>query len=136
MKFLLIIWGLACIAFGGWLYLEFDIFWGWAGFLAFALFTIMLMLLDWVSERVNIFMPLRDRMVDGWRQAHKWWSVRLMAAAGTVELLEYAIRKAWLDLPPAILGVVPADLLSKLSVLLLVLGIIARMVKQKEPASP
>lgn len=131
MKILLLIWGVACIVLGFWLNLSAGLSWHWSAFIAVAVCLLMLALVDWTLDSVNIFIPLRDHLVADWRHAWRWFSVQLMAAAGIIELLEIALRRAWLDLPPAILAVVPADILSTLSIGLLVLGIMGRMVKQK-----
>lgn len=90
-------------------------------------------LLDWCFDCINIFVPLRDRIVADWRQAWRWLSVQMLALAGVLQVLGMVLEKAWLGVPPSLLQSVSPGAIQAISLVVCLLGIAGRMVKQPAP---
>lgn len=74
---------------------------------------------------------LKDRLVDDWRHAWRWFSVQLhMIASSALLLLQMAPV-----LPPEIQRHIPQPWAAILTVAWTVLGLYARLVKQRPPAA-
>jgi len=73
-----------------------------------------------------IMLPKRlsRRLVDGWRQAWRWFSVQAMALA-------VAMQGVWMALPDDLKSRTPDGLVAALTAALLLLGLIGRLVRQK-----
>lgn len=65
------------------------------------------------------------RLVDEWRRAWRWFSVQAMVLAA-------AVQAAWDALPADMRAAVPAGLVTGVTLLLLMLGIGGRLVKQRK----
>lgn len=63
-------------------------------------------------------------LVDGAKNAWRWWSVQAMALAG-------AIQGAWVFLPEDLKTRAPDELVSVVTAVLMVLGIVGRLVPQR-----
>ena len=65
------------------------------------------------------------QLVENWRQARKWASVKCMALAGV-------LQTAWLAVPDEIKATIPPGLVGKVTIGLLVLGLMGRLLQQTE----
>jgi hypothetical protein len=74
-------------------------------------------------------MAFRDKLIEDWRQAWRWFSMQAMAAAGTVQL-------AWVSLPDDLRRSIPPAWVTGITVALLVAGIAGRLVKQDAACPP
>lgn len=63
------------------------------------------------------------KLVEDWRKAWKWFSVNAMVAAA-------AIQGTWLQIPDDMKAHIPQTLVSGTTIVLLVLGIAGRIIKQ------
>jgi hypothetical protein len=63
--------------------------------------------------------------VEDWRSGWKWLSVHCMTLA-------IAVQGAWMWLPPDLKSTLPQEIVSGISIGLLVLGVIGRFVKQEK----
>lgn len=72
-----------------------------------------------------IIMWFSARLIEDWKQAWKWVSVNCMAAA-------LAVQGAWLFIPDDMRSSLPPDLVKKITIALLIVGIIGRLFKQKD----
>ena len=68
------------------------------------------------------------RLVDGWKRAHRWFSVQAMA-------LVVVIQGAWAGIPDDLKQNFPKWAVTALSIGLLVFGISGRLVKQPKKDS-
>lgn len=68
-------------------------------------------------------------LVEDWKDCWKWFSTRAMVIAG-------ALQTTWLTMPEEFKADVPPTLVHWLTVAILIAGVIGRVVKQKETASP
>lgn len=64
-------------------------------------------------------------LVADWKKAWRWFSVQAMALSG-------AIQVTWVSLPLDLKGSIPHDLVTGAAISLAVLGIIGRVVDQKD----
>lgn len=62
-------------------------------------------------------------LVDDWKNAWRWFSMNCMVIAT-------AIQGAWVYIPDDMRAVVPAHLVGIITILLLILGIVGRLIKQ------
>ena len=69
---------------------------------------------------------LDDYLVANWRQAWTWVSVNCMLLAGS-------IQGAWIYIPEDLRSRLPDDMVSGLTVSLLVMGVAGRLWKQPKP---
>lgn len=69
------------------------------------------------------------QLVDEWRNAWRWFSMNCMAGA-------IAVQVTWASLDAEQRASLPPYSATAVTVALLVMGVIGRMVKQKEPPSP
>lgn len=67
------------------------------------------------------------RLIDNWRECYRWASMRAMTAAG-------AVQATWLALPDDLRATVPHNLVTGITIALLVLGLVGRLVDQTKPA--
>ncbi|QIG80125.1 DUF7940 domain-containing protein [Stakelama tenebrarum] len=76
---------------------------------------------------------VRACLVDDWRQAWRWWSIRLGAASGLSFLLSTAepLLSAWSLLPPESRGLLP-ETFRWIALALAGFAFVARILKQKE----
>lgn len=65
------------------------------------------------------------KLVDDWKKAYKWFSVQAMSLTGIA-------ATAWLSVPEDLRNAVNPDWLAAGAIILTVLGILGRMVKQDE----
>jgi len=65
------------------------------------------------------------KLVDDWKQGWRWLSVHCMTLA-------IAVQGAWMWLPPDLKATLPQQVVSGVSLGLLVLGVIGRFVKQEK----
>lgn len=65
------------------------------------------------------------RLVDNWKNAWQWFSVRAMLLAG-------AIQGAWLFVPDDLRASLPPTFLQGITIALMCMGVVGRLVKQKE----
>jgi hypothetical protein len=65
------------------------------------------------------------RLVDGWKRAHRWFSVQAMGVAAAVQL-------TWATLADDLKHSIPMWIPTVVTVVLLVLGVAGRVVKQPE----
>ena len=63
------------------------------------------------------------KLIDNWKDAWKWLSVHCMVLAGS-------IQGAWLYIPDDMRQSIPSKLVTGLTIGLLMLGVIARLIKQ------
>lgn len=71
-------------------------------------------------------MPPREvilKLVDDWRRAKRWFSVRAMSVAGVIQL-------TYLSLPPALQEKMPANWVMAITAILMILGIAGRLLDQ------
>lgn len=68
---------------------------------------------------------MKPRFVDDWRDCWRWFSVHCMTLAT-------AVQTTWLMLPPDLKTTLPDGLVNKVSIGLLVFGVIGRLVKQEK----
>jgi protein-S-isoprenylcysteine O-methyltransferase Ste14 len=66
------------------------------------------------------------RLVDDWRKALKWFSVQIPA-------VNVAFLATWAALPPKFQDALPVPWVIGIAVVLLVLGIVGRLIKQETP---
>jgi len=76
-------------------------------------------------ERITMPRKRKFQLVDGWRNAWRWISVNCMAGA-------VAVQVTWASLDAEQRAALPSYSATVVTVVLLVLGIIGRMTKQKE----
>lgn len=69
------------------------------------------------------------QLVADWRSARKWLSVKCMALAG-------ALQGAWMYVPDEMKTSVPPGLVGKVTLGLLVLGLLGRLLQQEPIAAP
>lgn len=69
---------------------------------------------------------MKVSLVPNWKQAGKWWSVRIIAINGFLQLL-------WETLPADAVAVIPADWRGWIALGLCVLALIARVIDQGLP---
>lgn len=69
------------------------------------------------------------KLVEDWRSARKWLSVKCMALAG-------ALQSTWLFIPDDMKTSVPPGLVGKVTLGLLILGLLGRLFQQEPTASP
>jgi len=67
----------------------------------------------------------KPELVDNWRSAWRWLSMHCMALA-------LALEGAWRFLPEDLRGRLPDEWVSTISIVLLVLGIAGRLIKQEK----
>lgn len=72
---------------------------------------------------------MKLHLVDDWRKALGWVSVRCMLFAG-------AIQGAWMFIPDDMKQSIPHDIVSRITIALLGMGVFGRVVKQNPPACP
>lgn len=63
------------------------------------------------------------KLIDNWKQAWKWLSVHCMIGAAT-------IQAAWMYIPDDLRQNMPHKLVAATTIILLILGVIGRVVKQ------
>lgn len=81
-----------------------------------------------VNHGARLLRAIRARLVDDWRQAWRWWSVRFgIGGAGLLALAD-GLREAWAYVPPDLRGALPYA--QYVAYALLVAGFAARFVKQ------
>lgn len=68
---------------------------------------------------------MKPRFVDDWRDCWRWFSVHCMALAT-------AVQSTWLMIPQDLKETIPDGIVNKVSIGLLVLGVIGRLVKQEK----
>jgi hypothetical protein len=66
---------------------------------------------------------MKIQLVEDWRKAYKWFSMHIMAWGAVV-------LTAYLEAPAELKAAIPPDLLNKISIAMLVLGVIVRLLKQ------
>lgn len=66
------------------------------------------------------------KLVTEWKQAWRWISVQAMVLAGS-------IQGAWVFIPEDMKTSIPHGLVQGVTVALLALGVVGRVVKQKDP---
>lgn len=66
---------------------------------------------------------MKPKLVDDWKQAHKWFSVQCLALAG-------AINGAWAAIPAEMQATIPQDWITYATIALMVLGTLGRVVDQ------
>lgn len=66
---------------------------------------------------------MKIRLVEDWRKAYKWFSVHVMAWGAVV-------LAAYLEAPAELKAAVPPELLNKISIAMLILGVVVRLLKQ------
>jgi len=75
------------------------------------------------------------KLIDNWRQCHKFWSVRLQLAGvfllGALQEFPDAVAHIWLVLPAEIHAAIPDDALRWIGYACLAAGILARIVRQE-----
>lgn len=80
---------------------------------------------------------LRDRLVDNWCHAWRWWSVRFnalgLAILGFVSFDPVAALGVWNMLPAEVRAHLPRNFLLILGGALFLLSMLARITKQKKP---
>lgn len=130
MKLQILIILFAAVAAAAVLLLVWSIPWAEAIVLGALISCAVFGLLDWCFECINIFVPLRDRIVADWRQAWRWVSVQMLALAGILQVLGLALEKAWLAVPPGLLGSMSPSTIQVISLVVCLLGIAGRLVKQ------
>lgn len=62
-------------------------------------------------------------MIADWRKSWRWWSMQAMAVAT-------AMQGAWLALPDDLKAFVPSEIVSGITMTLLILGMIGRLISQ------
>lgn len=62
-------------------------------------------------------------LVDDWRKAWKWFSVNCMVLAAS-------IQGAWIYIPEDLRNSIPKEIVSGITLALLILGVIGRLIKQ------
>ena len=77
---------------------------------------------------------IQARLVDGWRAAWRWWSIRLNALGllilGFVQFDPVGALYVWSLMPSAVQAVLPRNFLLILGLALFALAMIARLVRQ------
>lgn len=71
---------------------------------------------------------IEARLVDGWRSAWRWWSVQMHLIASAVLMLAQLAPV----MPPEVQKVIPQPWGAIITALWTLLGLYARLVKQKE----
>ena len=71
----------------------------------------------------------KHRLVPDWKRAWRWLSVQSMSAA-------LAVQITWASLDADMRSTIPRIVVGGLTVGLLVLGLIGRLIKQKDPITP
>jgi hypothetical protein len=78
---------------------------------------------------------LRDRLVDDWHCATRWWSVRFnavgLAILSFVSFDPTAALGVWNMMPGEVRAVLPHNFLTVLGGILIFLALLSRVVKQK-----
>jgi hypothetical protein len=69
------------------------------------------------------------KLIDEWRAAHKMVSVQAMSAA-------LAVQGAWAQIPPDMKSSIPPQVVTYLTLGLIVLGIVGRFIKQEKVSGP
>jgi hypothetical protein len=76
------------------------------------------------------------KLVHNWRQAWRWWSVRVSALGAALSALAIGapdlILSAWSNLPPDAREALPFRLSMIVPTILFALNILARILKQRE----
>ncbi|WP_368648536.1 hypothetical protein ABRY95_13725 [Castellaniella ginsengisoli] len=83
------------------------------------------------------------KLIDNWRQCHRFWSVRLQLAGAAiltfVEGFPDAFVSVWSVIPADVRAEIPSDLVRWVGIAVVAVGIIARIVRQDrlhEPPDP
>ena len=71
-------------------------------------------------------------MIDNWRNAWKFWSLRLQAAGLAVLVFPDLLVESWLFLPAELKAMLPAEYASIVGISLIAAGMIARLIKQRK----
>lgn len=83
---------------------------------------------------------LKDRLVDDWCHAWRWWSMRLNAVGvvilSWVSFDPVGALAVWNMMPAPVRAVLPTNFLTFAGLALFGLSMMARMVKQPPKASP
>lgn len=81
---------------------------------------------------------IRDRLVENWRSAWRWWSLRLNALGllilGFVQFDPVGALFVWNMMPSHVRAFLPSNFLLYVGLALFALSMIARMVKQPNAA--
>lgn len=72
---------------------------------------------------------MKVQLVDNWRTAWRWFSQQCMA-------ISIAIQGTWALMPADLRSSVPSEWITGSAILVLVLGMVGRMIKQKSPDDP
>lgn len=72
-------------------------------------------------------------LIDDWKKAHRYWSVRLNSAGIALMGISGIVNEAWNSMPPDLRQAVPYA--QGIATALFVLGLFARVVKQKGPGN-
>ncbi len=70
------------------------------------------------------------KLVDNWKQCWKWLSLHCMISATTIQALVAAIKEGWISIPDDLKSLVPHNLATIITIILLALGIIGRFINQ------
>lgn len=70
---------------------------------------------------------MKIRLVEDWRKAYKWFSVHVMAWGAVV-------TAAYLEAPAEFKAAIPQEWVSRISIAMLVLGVVVRLLKQDTKA--
>lgn len=70
-------------------------------------------------------------LIDDWKKAHRYWSVRLNSAGIALMGLAGIVSEAWNSMPSDLRQAVPYA--QGIAMGLFILGLVARVVKQKGP---
>ena len=71
-------------------------------------------------------------MIDNWKKAWRFWSLRLQAAGIILLAFPELLINAWIFLPAELKSMLPAEYASIVGITLIVLGMIARLIKQRK----
>ena len=71
-------------------------------------------------------------MIDNWRKAWRFWSLRLQAAGLAVLAFPDLLVESWLFLPAELKAMLPAEYASIVGISLIAAGMIARLIKQRK----